>query len=84
MGLPGFQFIQDPMDYETRSHHSDMDTLDRLHPFDLEAGGGGGGDLSVQHGRSGEAMMPRKPFPHPELEREKTAPLKGIYPGAVQ
>ncbi len=26
VGLPGFQFIQDPMDYETRTHHSDMDT----------------------------------------------------------
>jgi hypothetical protein len=28
-------------------------------------------------------MMPRKPFPHPELEREKTAPIKGIYPNAT-
>jgi hypothetical protein len=28
-------------------------------------------------------MMPRKPFPHPELEREKTAPIKGIYPNAA-
>src|SRR5580698_8444649 len=26
VGLPGFQYIQDPMDYETRTHHSDMDT----------------------------------------------------------
>ncbi|MBE7181010.1 MAG: M20/M25/M40 family metallo-hydrolase, partial [Terriglobus roseus] len=38
VGLPGFQFIQDPMDYETRTHHSDMDTVDRLHEFDLEQG----------------------------------------------
>jgi carboxypeptidase Q len=27
VGLPGFQYIQDPMDYETRTHHSDMDTV---------------------------------------------------------
>lgn len=26
VGLPGFQFIQDPLDYETITHHSDMDT----------------------------------------------------------
>jgi len=28
VGLPGFQFIQDPMDYETRSHHSNMDVYE--------------------------------------------------------
>jgi Zn-dependent M28 family amino/carboxypeptidase len=36
VGLPGFQFIQDPMDYETRSHHSNMDTYDRAQAGDLE------------------------------------------------
>ena len=36
VGLPGFQFIQDPLDYETRSHHSNMDTYERIQPADLE------------------------------------------------
>jgi hypothetical protein len=36
VGLPGFQFIQDPMDYETRSHHSNMDTYERIQQADLE------------------------------------------------
>jgi carboxypeptidase Q len=27
--------------------------------------------------------MPRKPFPHPELEKQKTAPIPDIYPNAV-
>ncbi len=36
VGLPGFQFIQDPMDYETRSHHSNMDVYDRIQPADLK------------------------------------------------
>lgn len=36
VGLPGFQFIQDPMDYETRTHHTNMDTYDRLQAGDLE------------------------------------------------
>ncbi len=35
-GLPGFQFIQDPLDYDTRTHHSNMDVYDRLQKEDLE------------------------------------------------
>jgi hypothetical protein len=34
-GLPGFQFIQDPMDYDTRTHHSNMDVYDKLVAEDL-------------------------------------------------
>src|SRR5687768_1372464 len=34
-GLPAFQFIQDPMAYETRTHHSNMDVYDKLVPEDL-------------------------------------------------
>jgi carboxypeptidase Q len=82
VGLAGFQYIQDPMDYETRTHHSDMDTYDRLHAADLqqaaiiEA-------IFLYNTSERTEMMPRKPFPHPELEREKTAPIKGIYPNAA-
>ena len=36
VGLPGFQFIQDPMDYDTRTHHSNMDVYDRIQQGDLE------------------------------------------------
>jgi Zn-dependent M28 family amino/carboxypeptidase len=35
-GIPGFQFIQDPLEYETRTHHSNMDVYDRLQPEDLK------------------------------------------------
>lgn len=35
VGLPGFQFIQDPLDYGTITHHSDMDTYDHVIPEDL-------------------------------------------------
>jgi hypothetical protein len=34
-GLPGFQFIQDPLDYDSRTHHSNMDVFDRLPADDL-------------------------------------------------
>ena len=35
-GIPGFQFIQDPIEYDTRTHHSNMDVYDRLQPEDLK------------------------------------------------
>jgi carboxypeptidase Q len=36
VGLPGFQFIQDPLDYDTRTHHSNMDVYDRVQPEDMK------------------------------------------------
>ena len=36
VGIPGFQFIQDPLDYDTRTHHSNMDVYDRLQADDLK------------------------------------------------
>jgi len=82
VGLPGFQYIQDPMDYETRTHHSDMDTYDRLHEADLEQAAVVEA-IFLWNTSEREAMMPRKPFPHPELERKLSAPIPGIYPNAT-
>ena len=36
VGIPGFQFIQDPMDYDTRTHHSNMDVYDRIQATDMK------------------------------------------------
>ena len=36
IGLPGFQFIQDPIEYETRTHHSNQDVFDRIQGDDLK------------------------------------------------
>ena len=36
IGLPGFQFIQDPIEYNTRTHHSNMDSYDHLIEDDLK------------------------------------------------
>jgi hypothetical protein len=83
VGLPGFQFIQDPMDYETRTHHSDMDTYERLQPADLkqiavvEA-------IFVYNAAMREEMIPRKPLPHPELLEQQAKPLPGLYPTAKE
>ncbi|MGA3212148.1 MAG: M20/M25/M40 family metallo-hydrolase [Terriglobales bacterium] len=35
VGLPGFQFIQDPIEYSTRTHHTNMDVYERLQREDL-------------------------------------------------
>ena len=82
VGLPGFQFIQDPLDYETRTHHSNQDVYERLQPGDLaqiatvEA-------IFVYNAAMRDQMFPRKPFPHPELNEQRSAPLKDVFPGAV-
>lgn len=36
IGLPGFQFIQDPIDYSTRTHHTNQDVYDRLQESDMK------------------------------------------------
>ena len=82
VGLPGFQFIQDPMDYETRTHHSDMDTVDRLHEFDLEQAAVVEA-IFLWNTSERDAMMPRKAFPHPENEQKLKAPIPNLYPNAV-
>jgi Zn-dependent M28 family amino/carboxypeptidase len=83
VGLPGFQFIQDPMDYDTRTHHSNMDTYDRLHKDDLEQAAVVEA-IFLWNTSQRDEMMPRKPFPHPELEQKLAAPLPDIYPGAAK
>jgi carboxypeptidase Q len=36
VGIPGFQFIQDALDYSSRTHHSNQDTYDKLSEDDLK------------------------------------------------
>jgi len=81
VGIPGFQFIQDEMDYASRTHHSNADTLERLQPADLkqiatvEA-------IFVYNAAQRDQMLPRKPLPTPDQEEQKRKPLEGIFPGA--
>jgi carboxypeptidase Q len=83
VGIPGFQFIQDPLDYETRTHHSDMDTYEHLQAADLkqiavvEA-------IFVYNAAMRDKMFPRKPLPHPEKLEEQGKPLPDLYPGATK
>jgi Zn-dependent M28 family amino/carboxypeptidase len=79
VGLPGFQFIQDPRDYGTRSHHTNLDTYERLSEPDLKQAAVVMA-VFVYNTAQRDAMLPRKPLPHPELEEQLAKPLEGIYP----
>jgi hypothetical protein len=59
-----------------------MDTYDRLHEADLEQAAVVEA-IFLYNTAQRDAMMPRKPFPHPELERKLSAPIPGIYPNAT-
>ena len=83
VGIPGFQFIQDELDYATRSHHSNMDTYERLQAGDL-AQAATVEAIFVYNAAMRDQMLPRKPLPHPELEEQRKAPLKKLMPGAVE
>jgi Zn-dependent M28 family amino/carboxypeptidase len=81
VGIPGFQFIQDPLDYGSRTHHSNMDTYERLQPEDL-AQAAIAEAIFVYNTAMRDLMLPRKPLPHLEFEKRYAAPLKGVMPGA--
>lgn len=76
VGLPGFQFVQDEVEYEPRTHHTNMDVYERLQREDLM-------QASVvmawfvYNAASREAMMPRKPMPKETPRAEETPAEKG-------
>ena len=65
MGIPGFQFIQDPLEYETRTHHSNMDTYDHLSITDLQQAAVIVAAF-VYNTAMRNDMLPRKPLPKAE------------------
>ncbi len=77
VGIPGFQFVQDPLDYESRTHHSNMDVYEALRGDDLrqaavvEA-------IFVYNTAMRDAMLPRKPG---SAYGERKA---ASFPGAVK
>jgi Zn-dependent M28 family amino/carboxypeptidase len=68
VGIPGFQFIQDPIEYETRTHHSNMDVYDRLQFDDLRQIAVIVADF-VYNAAMRDQMFPRKPI-EKELPRQ--------------
>ncbi len=59
-GVPGFNFVQDPIEYGTRTHHTDADTFERLLLDDLKQAATVVA-YTVYHLAMRDEMMPRKP-----------------------
>ncbi len=72
VGLPGFQFVQDPLDYYSRTHHSDLDTPDHIDADNLKQAAAVLAAV-VYHTANRNERMPRKPLPQP-LPKQRPIP----------
>jgi len=68
VGLPGFQFIQDEVEYMTRTHHSNMDLFDRLQAGDLMQASAIMASM-IYNTATRPEMLPRKPLPKAQPAR---------------
>jgi len=64
VGLPGFQFIQDPLDYDSRTHHSSLDVYEHAQAGDLMQAAAIIASI-VYDAANRPDMVPRKPLPPP-------------------
>lgn len=67
VGIPGFQFIQDEIEYMTRTHHTNMDTYDHLLPEDLKQASTVIAAF-VYNTAQRDEKLPRKELPKPRGE----------------
>mgnify|MGYP001248554701 CR=1 FL=1 len=68
VGLPGFQFIQDPLEYDTRVHHSTADVYERVQADDMKQAATIMAAFAYNAAMR-DAMFPRKPVPAPRPQR---------------
>ena len=68
VGLPGFQFIQDPVEYNTRTHHSNMDVYERIQAPDMIKNAVIVASF-VYLAANRDDKLPRKPLPPPQPAR---------------
>lgn len=74
VGLPGFQFIQDEVEYDTRTHHSNMDVYERIQPTDMMNNAVIVASFAY-HAATRDEKLPRKPLPKPQpTQRSTTTP----------
>ncbi|HUK88157.1 MAG TPA: M20/M25/M40 family metallo-hydrolase [Terriglobales bacterium] len=80
VGIPGFQFIQDPMDYFSRTHHSNMDVYERAQREDLMQASAILASF-VYNAAMRDQMLPRKPLPPDTKMEAPPAPATPAKPG---
>jgi carboxypeptidase Q len=64
VGLPGFQFVQDPVEYDTRTHHSNQDVYERIQSQDMMQNAVIVAAF-VYDAANRDEKLPRKPLPKP-------------------
>ena len=64
VGLPGFQFIQDEVEYGTMTHHTNLDSYERLQPSDMAKNATIAAAFAYLAANRDE-KLPRKPLPAP-------------------
>ncbi len=72
VGIPGFQFIQDPLEYMSRTHHSNIDTFDHAQGADLMQASAVMASV-IYHAATATEKMPRKPLPEPKPKWQPAA-----------
>lgn len=77
VGVPGFQFIQDDMDYFSRTHHSSVDVYDKVQKSDLTQASMVLASF-VAHAANRNDMLPRKPMPKDPPADEKKDEAKSV------
>jgi len=68
VGVPGFQFVQERLEYGSRTHHSNMDFVDRVQPDDLIQQAVVAASFAYLAAMRDEPL-PRKPLPQPTARR---------------
>ena len=68
VGLPGFQFIQDPVEYSSRTHHTNLDVYERVQAADMMKNAVIVAAF-VYHAANRDELLPRKPLPAPPPTR---------------
>ncbi|OWK29259.1 M20/M25/M40 family metallo-hydrolase [Sphingomonas dokdonensis] len=74
VGAPGFQFIQDPLEYSSRTHHSSADTFDHLKEEDMRQG------ATILASFLLNAADAAKPMPRPPLPTRPAVTNPFAYP----
>ena len=64
IGLPGFQFIQDEVEYDTMTHHTNLDAYERLQPADMMRNATIAAAFAYLAANRDD-KLPRKPMPAP-------------------
>ncbi len=72
VGLPGFQFIQDEVEYNSRTHHSNMDVYERIQDEDMMRNAVIVATF-VYHAANRDELLPRKPLPKPQSTARPTS-----------